>query len=208
MKTAMNKLIPFGHPVFGEVRALLDERGSPWLSAADVCRTLGMSDVIHGTAFLGEPDKRILVTCLRAGVMRTTIISRGGLDRLVGACTWRPDAADYRRWIHDAVYPAILDKATRSAATPAFDGWKTPEQLAADLSRILRRQVTAGAVNEILTREGLHGDQDMWGGHSQPVRNWIGDLLGYRYAPWRVLPVLLSRCGGFRLVPSRERAAG
>ena len=41
----MNKVTIFNNPEFGEVRTVIDENNEPWFCLADICKSIGLTNV-------------------------------------------------------------------------------------------------------------------------------------------------------------------
>lgn len=123
MNEIINNIANFTNVDFGEVRVWTDENGNSWFFGVDVCRALGYSD--SRQAIRKNVDRRDVIvyegveyTKRECGSTRPTspnrmrdntrylLINESGLYQLV--CRSRkPEAAEFLRWVTDAVLPSI-----------------------------------------------------------------------------------------------------
>lgn len=89
-----------------EVRAVLDERGEPWLVAADVARALEYRDAHSLTRSLPDDEKGTHAVSTLGGIQSVGVISEPGLYRAVFMS--RAEKAEaFRRWVAHEVLPSI-----------------------------------------------------------------------------------------------------
>lgn len=98
----MNEIKVFESSEFGAIRTIL-KNGEPWFVAADVCKTLELSNPTVAVERLDE-DERAKLNLGRQG--EGTIINEPGLYALVLGSR-KPEAKAFKRWITHEVIPAI-----------------------------------------------------------------------------------------------------
>ena len=98
----MNEIKVFESSEFGAIRTIL-KNGEPWFVAADVCKTLELSNPTVAVERLDE-DERAKFNLGRQG--EGTIINEPGLYALVLGSR-KPEAKAFKRWITHEVIPAI-----------------------------------------------------------------------------------------------------
>ena len=110
----MNEIKVFESSEFGAIRTIL-KNGEPWFVAADVCKTLELSNPTVAVERLDE-DERAKLNLGRQG--EGTIINEPGLYALVLGSR-KPEAKAFKRWITHEVIPAIRKHG----------GYLTPEKV-------------------------------------------------------------------------------
>lgn len=101
----MNQLIPFNHPVFGQVRVGLDESGQRLLCGKDVCAAVGDSNHNRSLARL-EPDERRLVTIdTPGGPQKLVFVTKPGFFNLI--LFMQPQKAHHEGRVLDEYPPEI-----------------------------------------------------------------------------------------------------
>lgn len=118
---ASNNLSPF---VFDDalVRVRVDERGSPWFVAKDVCRVLEIVNHHDALASLDDDEKGVAITdpLSTGGKQEVRTISESGLYSLIFRSR-KPEARRFRKWVTGEVLPAIR-KTGSYVSGPALPG--------------------------------------------------------------------------------------
>lgn len=95
------------------VRARLDESGTPWFVAKDVCAALGIGNSRDAINTLDDDEKITVANSdgnPRAGIPLTlNFISESGLYALIFRSR-RPEARAFRKWVTAEVLPALRKK--------------------------------------------------------------------------------------------------
>lgn len=99
----MNELQVFNNEEFGSVR-IVEINGEPWFIAADVCRSLDLSNPTTSMERLDEDEKAKFNLGLSGG--ETNCVNEYGLYSLVLGSR-KPDAKKFKRWITHEVIPSI-----------------------------------------------------------------------------------------------------
>ena len=99
----MNELQVFNNEEFGSVRTV-EINGEPWFIAADVCRSLDLSNPTTSMERLDEDEKAKFNLGLSGG--ETNCVNEYGLYSLVLGSR-KPDAKKFKRWITHEVIPSI-----------------------------------------------------------------------------------------------------
>ena len=103
---AMNELMIFNNPEFGEIRTVGID-GDPWFVGKDVALTLGYSNTKDALSRHVDPeDKRGSRIPTPYGEQEMTIINESGLYSLV-LSSKLPGAKKFRRWVTAEVIPSI-----------------------------------------------------------------------------------------------------
>ena len=101
-----NEIISINHEQFGQLRALLDERGEPWFVGSDVANSLGYSNPRKALRdHVDEEDKTRNETFLVNGTA-PILINESALYTLVLRSKIK-DARKFRRWVTGEVLPSI-----------------------------------------------------------------------------------------------------
>ena len=83
--------------------------GEPWFVAADVCETLGLTQVSRAMDRLDEDEVRLIKVTHPQNPeksMSMNAVNEPGLYRLI-LCSTKPEAKSFRRWITHEVIPAL-----------------------------------------------------------------------------------------------------
>ena len=142
-----NEIIPFA---FGDnlVRTMLDEGGSPWWAAKDVCSVLGLENNRDAVSTLDD-DEKITVGNTdgnpRAGQPhQLTFVNEPGLYSLIFRSR-KPEAREFRRWVTHEVLPALrktgryIHPAAAPAERPPFDFEALPDDVRRIKPRVRER---------------------------------------------------------------------
>ena len=101
-----NDIISINHEQFGQLRALLDERGEPWFVGSDVANSLGYSNPRKALRdHVDEEDKTRNETFLVNGTA-PILINESALYTLVLRSKLE-DARKFRKWVTGEVLPSI-----------------------------------------------------------------------------------------------------
>ena len=90
----------------GETVRVIDKDGAPWFVAADVCRSLGLSNPSENVSGLDDDEKGISTTDTLGGNQGLFIISESGMFSLIFKSR-KAEAARFRRWVTGEVLPSI-----------------------------------------------------------------------------------------------------
>lgn len=101
----MNELQIFENPDFGTIRAI-EKDGTPWFVAADVCRSLEISDTWNALQRLDDDEKGTCSISTPGGEQKMNIVNEPGLYALVLGSR-KPEAKAFKRWITHDVLPSI-----------------------------------------------------------------------------------------------------
>ena len=114
----MNKnIISINHEQFGQLRAVLDERGEPWFVGSDVANSLGYSNPRKALRdHVDEEDKTRNETFLVNGTA-PILINESALYTLVLRSKIK-DARIFRRWVTSEVLPSIRKNGGYMMARP------------------------------------------------------------------------------------------
>ena len=114
----MNKnIISINHEQFGQLRAVLDERGEPWFVGSDVANSLGYSNPRKALRdHVDEEDKTRNETFLVNGTA-PILINESALYTLVLRSKIK-DARIFRRWVTSEVLPSIRKQGGYMMARP------------------------------------------------------------------------------------------
>lgn len=122
----MNELQIFENPEFGAIRAV-EQEGTPWFVAADVCRALDLGNPSQALARLDEDEKALIsIEGLSRGNDKGNVVNEPGLYSLVLGSR-KPEAKAFKRWITHEVIPSIR----RSGGYIVGQERMTPEELMA-----------------------------------------------------------------------------
>ncbi len=100
----------FKHAQFGEIRAMLDEKGEPWFVGKDVARLLGYQNTSNALyVHVDSEDKTthlIQVNGLKNYKSAMVLINESGLYALI-LQSKLPQAREFKRWVTSEVLPQI-----------------------------------------------------------------------------------------------------
>ena len=112
-----NEIISINHEQFGQLRAVLDERGEPWFVGSDVASSLGYSNPRKALRdHVDEEDKTRNETFLVNGTA-PILINESALYTLVLRSKIK-DARIFRRWVTSEVLPSIRKQGGYMMARP------------------------------------------------------------------------------------------
>ena len=104
------KLIPFEFHA-RDIRTFIDDEGTPWFVAKDVCEILGYSkyrDALE-KADLEEDERMSILVDTLGGKQQMTAINESGLYILTIRSN-KPEAKPFRKWVTAEVLPSIRKK--------------------------------------------------------------------------------------------------
>lgn len=151
-----NQITIFKNPMFGEIRAILDENNEPWFIGKEVAMVLGYVNTKDALSKHVDAEDKLGSQIATSGQRREmTIINESGLYSLI-LSSKLPQAKEFKRWVTSEVLPSIR-KNGGYLATKADD---TPEVI---LSRaILLAKETIDrleAEKEVLSEKAEYLDQ-------------------------------------------------
>ena len=112
-----NEIISINHEQFGQLRAVLDERGEPWFVGSDVANSLGYSNPRKALRdHVDEEDKTRNETFLVNGTA-PILINESALYTLVLRSKIK-DARKFRRWVTGEVLPSMRKNGGYMVARP------------------------------------------------------------------------------------------
>lgn len=89
-----------------QVRVVLDERGTPWFVAADVCAALTVGNPSDAVSRLDADERGLGSIETPSGTQQMVTVSEPGLYSLVLGSR-KPEAKRFKRWVTHDVLPAI-----------------------------------------------------------------------------------------------------
>lgn len=102
-----NEIQVFKHEQFGEIRAMLDEKGEPWFVGADVARRLGYKNPPKALRDHVDDDDKLTERIVLSGQRRDVIfVNESGLYSLI-LSSKLPQAKAFKRWVTSEVLPQI-----------------------------------------------------------------------------------------------------
>lgn len=116
----MNELQPFVYkPQLDQwysLRTGVNEDGSPWFVAVDVCRALEIRDTSNAVARLDDDEKGTQIIRTLGGEQEFLVINESGLYSLI-LTSRKPEAKAFKRWVTHEVLPAIARQGYYVAPT-------------------------------------------------------------------------------------------
>jgi anti-repressor protein len=106
----------FEHSKFGNIRVHLDDKGSPWFCAKDVCKAIELQNPSKAIKSLDDDEKMTLTkgnshSGQRGGAQYLSFVSEPGLYSLILRCKkWA--VKQFKRWITHEVLPIIRQNGT------------------------------------------------------------------------------------------------
>ena len=89
-----------------KVRVTLDEQGTPWFVAKDVCEVLGIRNSRDACSTLDDDEKGVGKVDTLGGIQELTTISESGLYTLIVRSN-KSNAKKFRKWVTAEVLPTI-----------------------------------------------------------------------------------------------------
>ena len=130
-----NEIQVFTNEQLGQVRTVMID-GEPWFVAADVCKSLALSNPTVAAARLDE-DERAKFNLGRQG--ESTIVSESGLYTLV-LSSRKPEAKAFKRWITHEVIPSIRKHGAYMTKPVLEQMLEQPETIVLLAQRLLAEQ--------------------------------------------------------------------
>ena len=101
-----NDIISINHEQFGQLRAVLDERGEPWFVGSDVANSLGYSNPRKELRDHVDEEDKTRNETFRVNGTAPILINESALYSLVLRSKIK-DARKFRRWVTSEVLPSI-----------------------------------------------------------------------------------------------------
>ena len=147
----------------GETVRVIERDGEPWFVTADICRTLGTTNVSQAIRQLDKDEKGICLTYTPGGNQEVLVVSESGLFTLILRCreAVKPGTLPhrFRRWVTGEVLPAIrrtgrfvTPDATRP---PVSAGSVYPETVALRMVTVAQRAFGGRVAREVWFATGL-----------------------------------------------------
>jgi prophage antirepressor-like protein len=123
----MNQLSPFNFEN-KSIRVVMDESGSPWFNANEICNVLGFGNPWQAiSTHVDGEDLQKLEVLGNGGKQMANHINESGLYALIFGST-KPEAKRFKRWVTSEVLPSI--RKTGGYQRPGFLGSKLLEKFA------------------------------------------------------------------------------
>ena len=123
----MNQLSPFNFEN-KSIRVVMDESGSPWFNANEICNVLGFGNPWQAiSTHVDGDDLQKLEALGNGGKQMANHINESGLYALIFGST-KPEAKRFKRWVTSEVLPSI--RKTGGYQRPGFLGSKLLEKFA------------------------------------------------------------------------------
>ena len=123
----MNQLSPFNFEN-KSIRVVMDESGSPWFNANEICNVLGFGNPWQAiSTHVDGEDLQKLEVLGNGGKQMANHINESGLYTLIFGST-KPEAKRFKRWVTSEVLPSI--RKTGGYQRPGFLGSKLLEKFA------------------------------------------------------------------------------
>lgn len=107
--TPVQQVTMFTNIDFGDVRAFIDDRNTPWFVAADVCYALGIN---YGTSniykVLEKWEKGTYTINTPGGPQKMVVVNEGGLYHLIFVSR-KPQAKRFQHWVSHEVLPKLKE---------------------------------------------------------------------------------------------------
>lgn len=88
------------------VRTTVDDSGTPWFVASDVCDALEIKNSRQALARLDNDEKGVISSDTNRGRRSLATVSEAGLYELVFSSR-KPEAKEFKRWVKHSVLPAL-----------------------------------------------------------------------------------------------------
>ena len=99
-------IISINHEQFGQLRAVLDERGEPWFVGSDVANSLGYTNPRKALRDHVDEEDKTRNESFRVNGTTPVLINESALYTLV-LRSKQDDARKFRRWVTSEVLPSI-----------------------------------------------------------------------------------------------------
>jgi prophage antirepressor-like protein len=113
----MSNIIPFEFEKFS-VR-VVDQNGSPWFIAADVCAALELGNVSQAIKRLDDDEQALISNeGIHRGSDQINVVNESGLYSLILGSR-KPEAKKFKKWVTSEVLPAIRKTGSYTAGRTA-----------------------------------------------------------------------------------------
>ena len=130
----MNKnIISINHEQFGQLRAVLDERGEPWLMGVDVARRLGYKNPHKALRDHVDDEDKTVNDSFTVNGTTPILVNESALYALV-LRSKQDDARKFRRWVTSEVLPSIRKQGGYMIARP----YESDEEIMARALQIMQ----------------------------------------------------------------------
>ena len=110
-------IISINHEQFGQLRAVLDERGEPWFVGSDVASSLGYTNPRKALRDHVDEEDKTRNESFRVNGTTPVLINESALYTLV-LRSKQDDARKFRRWVTSEVLPSIRKQGGYMIARP------------------------------------------------------------------------------------------
>ena len=126
-------IISINHEQFGQLRALLDERGEPWLMGVDVARRLGYKNPHKALRDHVDDEDKTVNESFTVNGTTPILVNESALYALV-LRSKQDDARKFRRWVTSEVLPSIRKQGGYMIARP----YESDEEIMARALQIMQ----------------------------------------------------------------------
>ena len=126
-------IISINHEQFGQLRAVLDERGEPWFVGSDVASSLGYTNPRKALRDHVDEEDKTRNESFRVNGTTPVLINESALYTLV-LRSKQDDARKFRRWVTSEVLPSIRKQGGYMIARP----YESDEEIMARALQIMQ----------------------------------------------------------------------
>ena len=126
-------IISINHEQFGQLRAVLDERGEPWFVGSDVANSLGYTNPRKALRDHVDEEDKTRNESFRVNGTTPVLINESALYTLV-LRSKQDDARKFRRWVTSEVLPSIRKQGGYMMARP----YESDEEIMARALQIMQ----------------------------------------------------------------------
>ena len=126
-------IISINHEQFGQLRAVLDERGEPWLMGVDVARRLGYKNPHKALRDHVDDEDKTVNDSFTVNGTTPILVNESALYALV-LRSKQDDARKFRRWVTSEVLPSIRKQGGYMIARP----YESDEEIMARALQIMQ----------------------------------------------------------------------
>ena len=126
-------IISINHEQFGQLRAVLDERGEPWFVGSDVANSLGYTNPRKALRDHVDEEDKTRNESFRVNGTTPVLINESALYTLV-LRSKQDDARKFRRWVTSEVLPSIRKQGGYMIARP----YESDEEIMARALQIMQ----------------------------------------------------------------------
>ena len=126
-------IISINHEQFGQLRAVLDERGEPWLMGVDVARRLGYKNPHKALRDHVDDEDKTVNESFTVNGTTPILVNESALYALV-LRSKQDDARKFRRWVTSEVLPSIRKQGGYMIARP----YESDEEIMARALQIMQ----------------------------------------------------------------------